>query len=260
MYSELVNAAFRVGGTFHASGVLIIVPAYNEAKSVGSVVRDVLELHPEFTVLVVDDGSIDSTAEVAAAAGAVVARLPVNLGIGGAVQTGYCFAMDRGYSVAIQVDGDGQHLAEEIGVLLQPIRDGTHDMVVGTRFLGEGTYKAPLMRRLGIYLFAGIVSLITRQRVTDTTSGFRAVNRRGIRLFAADYPQDYPEVETGALIHRHGLRACEVPVQMRARETGSSSITPIRSAYYVVKVSLALLVGLFRKPIRVPDPLGEDLS
>jgi glycosyltransferase involved in cell wall biosynthesis len=152
------------------------------------------------------------------------------------------------------VDGDGQHDPSEIARLLEPILEGRADMVVGTRFVEGGGYRGTRMRRVGIHIFAAIVSMLVRARVTDTTSGFRAVNRKAIRLFAADYPHDYPEVEATVVLARHGLRMIEVPVQMRVRETGNSSITALRSVYYMIKVLLALFIGLFR---RYPTPTEE---
>jgi glycosyltransferase involved in cell wall biosynthesis len=223
-----------------------IVPAYNEAGSVGAVVSEIREADPELTVVVVDDGSTDATAELAAAAGATVLSLPYNLGIGAAVQTGLQYASEHDFDVAVQIDGDGQHDANELEQLLAPIVAGTADIAVGTRFAGQRLYRPSMARRIGIALFARLVSLIVRQRVTDTTSGFRALNRRGIDLFASDYPHDYPEVEATVLVFRHRLRMVEVPVAMRQRETGRSSITVFRSLYYMGKVSLALFVGLLR--------------
>jgi glycosyltransferase involved in cell wall biosynthesis len=233
---------------------LAIVPALNEAATIHEVVSEIRDFDPDFEVLVVDDGSTDGTAAVAEAAGAKVLSLPLNLGIGGAVQAGYLFAFERGFDVAVQVDGDGQHDAADLGRLLEPILAQRADLAIGTRFSGERTYNAPLARRVGIKLFAGIVSLRVRQRMTDTTSGFRAVNRRGIRLFAADYPHDYPEVESVVTAARGDLRVCEVPVAMRQRAAGRSSITTFGSFYYVVKVLLALFVGLFpRQPLVIDD-------
>jgi glycosyltransferase involved in cell wall biosynthesis len=229
---------------------LAIVPAYNEETTIGEVVMEILDCDPSFEVLVVDDGSTDETAACAEEAGARVLRLSVNLGIGGAVQAGYMYALERGFDVAVQVDGDGQHDARELGRLLEPVRGGRADLAIGTRFSGPRAYRAPLARRIGIEMFAALVSLRVRQRMTDTTSGFRAVNRRGIRLFAVDYPHDYPEVEAVVTAARGNLRVCEVPVLMRQRVAGRSSITAFRSFYYVVKVLLALFVGLFpRQPL-----------
>jgi glycosyltransferase involved in cell wall biosynthesis len=229
---------------------LAIVPAYNEEASIAEVVSEVRDFDPEFEVLVVDDGSTDATAACAEEAGARVLRLPLNLGIGGAVQAGYMYALERDFDIAVQVDGDGQHDAAEIGRLLEPVLAGRADMAIGTRFAGLRAYRATLGRRIGIGMFAALVSLRVRQRMTDTTSGFRAVNRRGIRLFAADYPHDYPEVEAVVTAARGNLRVCEIPVFMRPRLAGQSSITPFRSFYYVVKVLLALFVGLFpRQPL-----------
>jgi glycosyltransferase involved in cell wall biosynthesis len=225
---------------------MAVVPAYNEADSIRAVVAEIRAADAELEVVVVDDGSTDGTAAAAAQAGATVLSLPYNLGIGAAVQTGLQYAFEHGFDLAVQVDGDGQHDAAELERLLAPIRTGRADIAVGTRFASGRTYRPSLARRIGIVLFAGLVSLIVRQRVTDTTSGFRAMNRRGIRLFANDYPHDYPEVEATVLVYRHRLRLIEVPVAMRQRSTGRSSITPFRSLYYMGKVTLALLVGLLR--------------
>ena len=174
--------------------------------------------------------------------------LPYNIGIGGAVQTGFKYALEHGYETAVRLDGDGQHDPGELEKLLGPLERGEADIVTGSRFVGgSGDYRPPLARRIGIIWFARIVSLLTRQRVTDTTSGFQALNRKGIALFAGDYPNDYPEVEATVLVFKHRLRLVEVPVTMRERETGRSSITFIRSIYYVFKVTLALFIAMVRK-------------
>jgi glycosyltransferase involved in cell wall biosynthesis len=234
---------------------LAIVPAYNEEASVGRVIDEIRALSPPFDVVVVDDGSVDRTAAVAADRGAHVVRLPFNLGIGGAMQTGYRFALEQGYDLAVQIDGDGQHDPRELPKILQPVLEGSADLVVGSRFSGDGAFQSSPVRRIGIRLFAGVVSAVVGQRVTDTTSGFRAVNRSAIALFAADYPHDYPEVEATVMCVKHKLRLTEVPVRMRERSGGSSSITAFRSVYYMAKVLLAIFVGLFR---RYAVPIEED--
>jgi len=224
-----------------------IVPALNEAPTIARVIGEIRAVDPGFEILVIDDGSTDGTQAEAEGAGALVARLPYNVGIGGAVQTGYQYARDHGFHVAVQIDGDGQHDPRELARLLEPIAADRADMVVGSRFLGAGRYRTPFGRRLGIHLLAGVVSLMVRRRITDPTSGFRAVNRRGIVLFAADYPHDYPEAEANVVASRRHLRIVEVPVAMRERAAGHSSITILRSLYYMIKVTLALFISLFRR-------------
>jgi len=225
-----------------------VVPAFDEEAAIGAVVLEIAQLDPAIDVVVVDDGSSDGTADAAARAGATVVRLPFNLGIGAAVQTGFRWALERDYDVAVRLDGDGQHDAAELPKLLAPLETGEADVVTGSRFReGEDGYRPPLHRRLGITWFARLVSLLSGQRVTDTTSGFQAMNRKGIELFARDYPSDYPEVEATVLVLKHRLRLVEVPVTMREREHGSSSITFLRSLYYAVKVTLALLVAMGRR-------------
>ena len=193
-------------------GKLAIVPAHNEAEAIASTVEAIHRWAPDFDVVVVDDGSSDATAERrAAAAGATVLRLPFNLGIGGAMQSGYLYARENGYQVAVQVDGDGQHDPRHIHDLIERLRsDPQLHMVTGSRFLepAQDGYRSSATRRVGIRVFSTVISLITRQRVTDPTSGFRMTNRRGIELFARDYPQDYPEVEAILLMHSHRLRSC----------------------------------------------------
>lgn len=224
------------------------MPAYNEAANVGRVVDELRAFDPAMVVVVVDDGSGDDTAAVARAHGARVVRLPFNLGIGGAVQTGFRYAFEQGFDIAVRLDGDGQHDPSQLDVVLAPVLAGEADIAVGSRFAGarEG-YRSSRSRRLGIRLLAWVVSRIVGRRVTDTTSGFQALNRKAIALFARDYPHDYPEVEATVMVSRHRLRAVEVPVAMRERSAGRSSITALRSVYYMVKVLLAIFVGLFRR-------------
>ena len=233
--------------------IVAIVPAHNEDGAIGGVIDAINAASPAFDVVVIDDGSRDDTAAIAREHGAAVVSLPYNIGIGGAVQTGFMYALERGYETAVRLDGDGQHDPGELGKLLGPIERDEADIVTGSRFVdGSGQYRPPLARRIGIVWFARIVSLLTRQRVTDTTSGFQALNRKGIELFAGDYPSDYPEVEATVLVYKHRLRLAEVPVTMREREHGTSSITLVRSIYYVLKVTLALFVAMVRR-YAVPD-------
>jgi glycosyltransferase involved in cell wall biosynthesis len=228
--------------------IVAIVPAFREEAAIAAVVEEIRAFDEAIDVLVVDDGSPDGTAAAASRAGARVVRLPFNLGIGAAVQTGFRYALEQGYDTAVRLDGDGQHDPAELPKLLTVLAAGEADVVTGSRFVGgDDSYRPPLARRLGITWFARLVSLLTRQRVTDTTSGFQALNRRGIALFARDYPSDYPEVEATLLVLRSKLRLVEVPVAMREREHGASSITLLRSVYYVFKVTLALLVAMGRR-------------
>lgn len=228
--------------------VVAIVPAWNEAAAIGGVVDEILAFDPTIHVVVVDDASDDETASVAQRHGATVLPLLFNVGIGGAVQTGFRYARDEGYEIAVRLDGDGQHDASELGKLIGPVRAGEADLVIGSRFVDPGgTYRPPFARRMGIRVFARLVSLLGGQKVTDTTSGFSAMNRAGIELFALEYPHDYPEVEATLVALRSGLRLTQVQVEMRERQTGTSSITFVRSLYYIVKVMLALLVASLRR-------------
>jgi len=245
---------------------LAIIPAYNEEGMVAQVIRGVRKHAPDFDVVVVDDGSTDTTFAEASGEGVTVIRHPFNLGIGGAMQSGFKYALAHGYDVAAQVDGDGQHKTNYLHDLLSELNTkGKADMVCGSRFRGDPGYKVPVGRRIGNLIFSVILSVIVRRRITDPTSGFRMTNRRGIELFARDYPHDYPEVEAILMLHAHRLRLHEVPVRMNARGFGRSSIDYPRSAYYMAKVLLALFVGLFRRrPVpsdRPPDrPEGEPVA
>lgn len=228
--------------------ILIVIPAFNEEESVGKVVEEVKRHFPQADVLVVNDGSIDLTSDKAKIAGAIVLELPFNLGIGGAMQAGYKYAFEKGYDVAIQVDGDGQHNPKEISNLLQMLETKQVDMAIGSRFIdGSTEYKSSMMRRVGIAFFSKVISIIVGQKITDPTSGFRAANRKVIRLFASSYPQDYPEPEALVFLSKRELKVAEVSVKMDQRYAGESSITKIRSVYYVVKVLLAIFVDCFKK-------------
>jgi glycosyltransferase involved in cell wall biosynthesis len=228
---------------------LAVVPAYNESSTVVGVIEALRARAPQFDVLVVDDGSTDDTAAVATLAGARVLRMPFNLGIGGAVQAGFLFARECHYDYVAQVDADGQHEPAELEKLVAGMAESPNvDMVCGSRFLTQDhRYPAPISRRTGIHVFAALLGRVVDGRVSDPTSGFRLYNRRAIDLFASDYPHDYPEVEAVLMLHHHRLRMREVPVRMYRRGGGVSSISTGKSAYYMAKVLLALLVGLARR-------------
>ena len=235
--------------------ILVILPALNESENIVAVIAGIQRELPGASILVIDDGSADDTAAVAAAAGAQVASLPFNLGIGAAVQTGFQFAAAGDYDIALRNDGDGQHDPAANPALLQRLSVGDVDMVIGSRFIDAGgDYGTPLLRRLGSGILARLLSLVIRQRVTDPTSGCAAFNRRAIALFAKAYPHDYPEPEAIVIAHRGGLRQVEIPVNMIARRHGSSSITPLRSVYYMIKVVLAILINLLRRKPKAFDP------
>ncbi|HBV86868.1 MAG TPA: glycosyl transferase family 2 [Desulfosporosinus sp.] len=223
--------------------ILAIVPALNEAANIGSVVRDLKTASPWLDVLVIDDGSTDQTAEVAYAQGAKVISLPVNLGIGGAVQTGFLYAVKNQYDVALQVDGDGQHRAEEIKKLVDPVLHGEADVTIGSRFLVKTSYKSAWPRRLGIYLLSKTIKSVVRKNFTDPTSGFRAYNQKALRIVSTHYSTDYPEPDAIVTLLKNGLRVIEISVEMDARLSGSSSITPFKSGYYMFKVSMAIILN-----------------
>ena len=230
------------------SRIVAIVPAWNEAGAIGDVVDEILTFDSTIDVVVIDDASVDETVAIAERHGATVLPLLFNVGIGGAVQTGFRYARDEGYEIAVRLDGDGQHDASELEKLITPLRADEADLVIGSRFVDpDGSYRPPFARRVGIRVFAGLVSLLGGQKVTDTTSGFSAMNRAGIELFATEYPHDYPEVEATLVALRSGLRLAQVQVEMRERQAGTSSITFVRSLYYIVKVMLALLVASLRR-------------
>lgn len=226
---------------------LLVIPALNEAASIGQVVTRARQQLPEVDLLVINDGSSDDTAVVARQAGAMVLTLPFNMGIGAAVQTGFVFAGRKGYEVMLRSDGDGQHQASDLLRLQQALQSGLSDVVTGTRFgVHAGASGVSPGRRLGIFLLARLISLITGQQVTDPTSGQSAFNRTAIRLFAQDYPHDYPEPEGIVLAHRSGLRLSELPVTMRPRLIGRSSISHLDGIYYMLKVTLGILISLLR--------------
>ena len=227
--------------------VLVIMPAYNEEEVIGTLLTRLRTELPDYDVVVVDDGSTDRTAEIVRATpGVTLLRLPYNLGIGGAMQTGYKYAARHGYDVAVQCDSDGQHPIAHIPALVARVAQGDADLVIGSRYVADTGYRPSLTRRIGKSLLSRWIDLCIGGGITDTTSGFRAANRRVIRLFARTYPEDYPEPEALVIVHRHGLRAAEAPVVMQARQGGRSSIRLLHAGYYMVKVGLAVFIDLFR--------------
>ncbi|MBM7868761.1 glycosyltransferase involved in cell wall biosynthesis [Clostridium pascui] len=222
--------------------VMVAIPAYNEEKNIYRVVNSVRCNNPEVDVVVINDGSRDLTEVEAQRAGAFVINLPQNLGIGGAVQTGYIYAERKGYDVVIQVDGDGQHDPKDLSRLIESIEKGEADMVIGSRFAEKTDYVSSKMRWVGINFFSKLVSFVCRRNYFDTTSGYRAVNKKVINIFAGYYPRDYPEVETIVYASKRGVRIKEISVDMKKRQGGKSSITPLKSIYYMIKVTCSILL------------------
>lgn len=234
--------------------VLVIIPAYNEAETIADVIARLQQEAPECSVVVIDDGSQDNTVKIVdEIEGVELIRLPYNLGIGGAMQTGFKYALRHGYDIAVQCDADGQHPASEVQTLVQHIENGTADLIVGSRYVADTGYTPSMWRRVGKSLLSRMVDTLVGGGITDTTSGFRAMNRKVLSLFARHYPEDYPEPETLVIVHKAGLKAAEVPVQMRPRQGGVTSIGPKHAAYYMVKVALAIFIDAFRKFTHAPE-------
>jgi len=227
--------------------ILIVIPAYNEQHNIAGVIKDVQDQVPEADILVINDCSLDQTSERARIApGVKVVDLPCNLGIGGAVQTGFKYARSQGYDYMVQVDGDGQHLPQEVEKLLAAMQDSGSDMVIGSRFLDVDSFRTTWLRRMGIRIFYVLFRVLINTKITDSTSGFRVYNKKSIEVLARYYSNDYPEPDAIILLKKHGLRIAEVGVKMRARLHGASSITPIRSPYYMAKVILSILLSCSR--------------
>jgi glycosyltransferase involved in cell wall biosynthesis len=227
--------------------VLVILPAFNEAATIAGVIDSLRAQVPDYDVLVVDDGSTDDTAAIVGGYDEVrLVRLPYNLGIGGAMQTGFKYAVREGYDVALQCDSDGQHPVGQIKALVERLNQGDCDLVIGSRYVADSAYTPSFPRRVGKSIMSRLVNAVIGQGITDTTSGFRAANRKALAAFARHYPEDYPEAETLVILHKSGLTPVEIPVEMNERQGGQTSITPRRAAYYMVKVGLAILVDVFR--------------
>ena len=223
---------------------LVIIPAYNEKDSIVNTVKDIKDNAQGFDYIVVNDCSTDNTYDVCVENGLKVINLPLNLGIGGAVQTGYLYAFQNGYDIAVQFDGDGQHDVSYVKTVINPIINGKYNMVIGSRFKTEedDNFKSSFMRRVGINILSFIIKSKTGVKIYDTTSGFRAIDREIITLFKDKYPTEYPEPISTVEVLKKGYKVTEVPVKMKAREKGKSSITPLKSAYYMINVVLSILV------------------
>lgn len=224
------------------SKVLLIIPAYNEEESLRSLIEEIKAACPEVDYLVVNDCSSDDTERLLEELGANYITLPCNMGIGGAVQSGYRYAAQNGYDIAIQIDGDGQHDVRFVKDMVKLIEDKQADVVIGSRFIDKEGFQSSQARRIGIRILSMLIRLMCGAKVKDVTSGFRAVNRRFIELFAENYPDDYPEPEVIVTAKLYGAVIKELPVVMRERTTGKSSINLKRSIYYMIKVSLAIII------------------
>lgn len=227
--------------------ILIIIPAFNEEENILNMIKDLDENHPEYDRIVINDASEDATKDILVKFHIDHIDLPVNLGIGGGVQTGYLYAFQSGYDIAVQMDGDGQHCASELDSIIQPILKGEANIVVGSRFISREGFQSSFLRRLGIGFLSNLIHLCTGKRVLDVTSGFRAVDKNYIKIFAKEYAPDYPEPEALIVAAQHDAKILEVPVIMKDRENGKSSISAWRSVYYMVKVSLAIIIQRFIK-------------
>ena len=226
---------------------LIIIPAYNEQESIKKTVEDIMEKAPHFDYIVINDCSTDKTKEICETEEFNVIHLPVNLGIGGAVQTGYLYAARNGYDIAVQVDGDGKHDPQFLSKMADYMEAEHADMVIGSRFIDKEGFQSSGARRVGIKYFTMLIKLLTGTKITDPTSGLRMVNREIIEFFAEEYPKDYPEPESVVAILRRKKKVLEIPVIMRERSGGVSSISMKKSVYYMIKVSLAILIERIRK-------------
>ena len=244
--------------------VLVIIPAYNESENIENVIDHLCRQAPQYDYLIINDGSTDKTAKICQERHFQFLNLPINLGIGGAVQAGYIYAQRNGYDIAVQMDGDGQHDIAYLDRLLEPIVNGESDIAIGSRFLEKEGFQSSATRRLGINILSGLIWMVTGKRVMDVTSGYRAVNRKFIEIYSKDFPMDYsePEAIVSAVMHRGRIK--EIPVQMRAREGGVSSITFKKSIYYMIKVTLAILICRMSYGIRrakreeLVNPRGKE--
>lgn len=221
---------------------LIIIPAYNESGNIEKVINNLTENYSQYDYIIINDGSTDNTKEICVRNHYQVLNLPVNVGIGGAVQTGYRYAFENNYDAAVQIDGDGQHDVAYLDEMLKILESGRAEVVIGSRFMERQGFQSSYTRRIGINFLSVLGWLLTGVRIKDVTSGYRLVNKKFIRIFAEDYPADYPEPEALVIAAVHGGKIVEYPVIMRERENGTSSINLKKSVYYMIKVTLAMLI------------------
>jgi len=229
------------------SKVLIVMPAHNEEGSIGGTIDEIKSALPSFDILIVDDYSTDATCKIAEEKGARVMKLPYNMGVAGAREAGYRFALAENYDIVLQMDADGQHDPKYAAVILKPVEESAADICIGSRFKSGGTYDVPLLRRAGISLLAVLIRILTGTDITDPTSGFRAVNRKVIGFYNERYPYEYPEPEEIVTLSRAGCRIEEAQVRMRQRKAGRSFLTPLVSVYYMIEVFIAVAISALRK-------------
>ena len=226
---------------------LIIIPAYNESECIEKTIENIQKNAEDFDYIIINDCSTDNTREICEKRGVHIINLPINLGIGGAVQTGYLYGVRYGYDMAVQVDGDGQHDAAFLQKMADCLEETGADMVIGSRFIEKQGFQSTGARRIGIRFFTWLIRLMTGKTVTDPTSGLRMVNRKVMEEFAKDYPKDYPEPETAVTVLHCGMKIEEIPVVMKERAGGVSSISMKKSVYYMVKVSMAIIIERMRR-------------
>ena len=226
---------------------LIVIPAFNEEGNLEKTIQDIRENAPDFDYVIINDCSTDDTLEVCRKHGYSYLNLPVNLGIGGAVQTGYRYAYYHGYDVAVQFDGDGQHSARYLGQMVQTMKETQSSMVIGSRFIEKEGFQSSTRRRMGIRYFTGLIRVLTGKVITDPTSGMRMVDRTLLKKFTEDYPKDYPEPESVVTVLAEKYKVTEIPVVMNERMEGNSSISMGKSVYYMIKVSIAMLIARMKK-------------
>lgn len=227
--------------------ILVIVPAFNEEQTIREVILNIRSYLGRADILIVNDGSTDATGAIAREENALLLEHPYNMGIGATMQTGFLYAVQNGYDIAVQIDGDGQHNPAFLPSLVQPILDGGSNLVIGSRYLQRKGFQSTFLRKLGIRFFTFLIRVFIGQKVTDPTSGFRAMDRKAFGLFSRDYPPDYPEVEALISAHKNGLVFKEIPTVMNHRQGGTSSIGILSALYYMVKVTLSVSIGLLRR-------------